>query len=125
MLNNLYQRFTRMNAGQNPVNASDVSDDMVTTPSAGFRYAAGVGTMVTGTLAVATGLASVTAFFANYNASGAGTGTSGQQLIIPTIVAGTGAVTVTAFYISAQGASGAIAAASGSTGAFSWFAIGT
>ena len=112
-----------MNAGQNPVNASDVSDDLVSTPSTGFRLAAGTGTMVTGTATIATGLTSVVAFAATFNASGAGTGTSGNQQIIG--VATTGSVVATAFYISAIGASGAIAAASGSTGTFTWFAVGT
>lgn len=123
MFNNLYQRWTRMNAGQNPVNASDVSDDLVSTPSSSYRITGGVATMVTGTATIATGLNSVVAFVAEFNASGAGTGTSGNQQIVG--VATTGSVVATAFYVSAVGASGAIAAASGSTGAFSWFAIGT
>ena len=123
MLNNLYQRWTRMNAGQNPVNASDVSDDIVTTPSTAFRFAAGTGTMVTGTATIATGLTSVVAFVADFTSSGAGTGTSGNQQIY--YAATTGSVLATAFYISAVGASGAVAAASGSTGTFAWFAVGT
>ena len=123
MLNNLYQRFTRMNAGQNPVNASDVSDDIVSTPSTSFRIAAGTATMVTGTVTIATGLVSVAGFVAEFNASGAGTGTSGNQQIVG--VATTGSVLATAFYVSAIGASGAIAAASGCTGTFSWIAFGS
>ncbi len=123
MLNNLYQRWTRMNAGQNPVNASDVSDDIVTTPSASFRIAAGTGTMVTGTATIATGLTSVVGFLANFSSSGAGTGTSGNQEIY--YAATTGSVLCTAFYVSAVGASGAVAAASGCTGSFAWLAIGT
>ena len=123
MLNNLYSRFLRMQGGQNPVNASDVSDDLVSTPSTAFRLAAGTGTMVTGTATIATGLTTVVAFEANFTSSGAGTGTSGNQVIY--YAATTGSVLATAFYVSAVGASGAVAAASGSTGTFTWLAVGT
>lgn len=122
--NNLYNRFMRLQGGgSSSITPTDSQDDLVSTPSAGPRLAAGTATMVTGTVTIATGLANVVAFFAEFNASGAGTGTSGNQQIIGTIT--TGSVLATAFYVSAIGASGAIAAASGSTGTFSWLAFGS
>jgi len=121
MLNNLYQRWTRMNAGQNPVNASDVSDDLVSTPSVGFRQACGTGTLVSGAATIATGLTSIIDFQAAVNVQPNGTGAVSPQLLVG--VATTGSVAVTAYYISSV--TGATTISSGSSGTFTWCANGT
>lgn len=119
---NLYSRFTRMQNSQNPVNAADVSDDLVSTPSAsGPRIAAGIATLVTGTVTIATGLNNIVSFDANVSTQPNGTGTASPQILVPTIT--TGSVVVTAYYISSI--TGATSAANTSTNAISWMAFGS
>lgn len=91
--------------------------------SSGNKYAAGVGTFVTGTLLIATGLAGVLSFQATLttNPSGA-TAAASAQLIVATITGTTGAVTATAYSITSV--TGAVTAANTATGSFSWVAIG-
>lgn len=123
MLNNLYQRFTRMQAGQNPVNASDVSDDLVTTPSASFRIAAGSGAFVSGSATIATGLNSVLSFAATLNGpTGFATGaTEISDTIVSSITTGSVVVkgTFNAFV------TGAATVSVSGTGGFFWVAYGT
>ena len=122
MLNNLYQRWTRMNAGQNPVNASDVSDDIVTTPSTGaFRQAVGTASLVSGAATIATGLNTVTDFQAAVNVQPNGTGAVSPQILVGVVT--TGSVAVTAYFISSV--TGATTIASGSSGTFTWCANGS
>jgi len=90
----------------------------------GAKIAGGSGVLVAGTLVVATGLAGVKGFSANMSGSPVGTGAAGGQVLFVTATSATGAVTVDAFYISTIGASGALVAATGSTGTFLWTAFG-
>jgi hypothetical protein len=123
MLNNLYQRFTRMNAGQNPVNASDVSDDLMSTPSAAFRQAAGSGSLVSGTATIATGLNSVLSFNTILNGpTGFATGaTEVSDIVVSSIT--TGSVVVKGTFNSFV--TGAATISVSGTGGFFWQALGT
>lgn len=121
---NLYARFMRMNNGQNPVNAADVSDDIVSTPSAsGPRVAAGTGTLVSGAATIATGLTSVTTFIGTMKgATGFATGaTEVSGLNVSSIT--TGSVVVNGVFNSF--ATGAATISVSGTGTFTWIAFGT
>lgn len=87
-----------------------------------FRTAAGTGTLVSGTVVIATGLATVVGFGTTLAGTGArATGaTEVAQLTVTSIT--TGAVSVTGMYSTA--AATWVASASG-TSAFYWLAIGT
>lgn len=91
--------------------------------ASGSKYAAGVGTFVTGTLLIATGLAGVLSFQATLttNPSGA-TAAASAQLVVATFTGTTGAVTATAYSITTI--TGAVTAANTATGSFAWVAIG-
>lgn len=120
---NLNQRVTRLNQGINPINASDASDDILSTPSAsGPRYAAGSGTLVSGTVAIATGLNSVASFTATLVGTGAtATGaTEVERLVVASIT--TGSVTVNGSYHSGTAAV-CVQSVSG-TASFYWSAFG-
>lgn len=93
---------------------------MMGVTTSGARVAGGTGALVTGTLAVVTGLTTVLSFTCSPTAQPTGTGVNSDQILVPTWATGT--VTVTAFSVSSV--TGATIAASGSTGAFSWLAIG-
>jgi len=123
MLNNFYQRYLRMQGNQNPVNASDVSDDLLSTPSAAFRQAAGSGTLVSGTATIATGLNSVLSFNTILNGpTGFATGaTEVSDIIVASITTGSVIVkgTFNAFV------TGAATISVSGTGGFFWQAMGT
>jgi hypothetical protein len=87
------------------------------------KVAGGSGALVSGASVVATGLASVLGF--SWNIVGA-TGTGAANAQLPTITSiTTGAVTITAYYVSTIGASGATVIASGSAASYYWTAVGT
>lgn len=88
-----------------------------------YKFAAGVGTLVTGTLSVATGLAGVVAFTANPTGQPTGTGAASHQILVPTFTGTTGAVTVTGYAVTSV--TGATTVNSTSTGSFAWSAFGT
>jgi hypothetical protein len=117
-----YQRFLRMQGGY-PIAAPEATDDLVTTPGTnGFRMAAGTATLVSGTVAVATGLNSVVAFTANViKATGAATGAAEVTSIWVGAIT-TGSVTVTGSFNSFVTGS-ATPSASG-TASFYWVAFG-
>ena len=120
---NLQQRLTAMNSGRVNNFAAEVSDDLISTPTAAsYRVAAGTGTLVTGAVIIATGLNTVQSFTASLSRStGAATGaTEVNTLYIGSIT--TGAVTVTGAYAAATGVT--IVSASG-TSVFYWIAFGT
>lgn len=89
----------------------------------GVKMAAGTGTLVTGTVTIATGLTSVLAFTANISGTGAKTtgATEVSQLQVASIT--TGAVIVQGFYNSPT--TGAMTISASGTAAFYWTAIGT
>ena len=91
--------------------------------ASGFRFAAGTGSLVTGTLVVATGLTTVLAFAPVLNGTGASaTGaTEVDTLLVSSIT--TGAVTVQGAYHSGTAAV-QLASVSG-TATFYWIAVGT
>ena len=91
--------------------------------ASGFRYAVGTGTLVTGSVIVATGLATVLAFNATvYGATGFATGaTEVDRIIVGSIT--TGAVTVTGAFNSF--ATGAATLSASGTATFYWLAFGT
>ena len=116
-------RAIQGNAGQN---ASDVSDDLVSTPSSsGPRVAAGTGTLVTGAVVVATGLATVTAFTASVKEPATGTYTTGANEVHSINVKSitTGAVSVDGVFNSL--ATGAATVSVSGTATFYWIAFGT
>ncbi len=130
---NLYSRWMRMNQSSNPLNASDVADlvdtsaglsqlsavkDVTNTGAGKFVY--GTGTLVTGTLTIATTLTTVQGAVVVPAAQPTGTGAASDQILVPTWV--TGALTVTAYSITSI--TGATAAANTSTGAFAYLAFG-
>lgn len=90
--------------------------------TSGARVAAGTGTLVSGTVAIATGLTSVLAFSASLIGTGAtATGaTEVERLVVASIT--TGAVTVNGSYHSATAAV-SVQSVSG-TAAFYWVAVG-
>lgn len=88
--------------------------------ASGARVAGGTGTLVTGTAAITTGLTTVLSFTCSQTTQPTGTGVNSDQILVPTWATGT--VTVTAYSVSTI--TGATIAASGSTGSFSWIAIG-
>jgi hypothetical protein len=90
--------------------------------ASGAKFAAGVGTLVTGTLAVATGLTSVLGFSLTPTSNTGGTGTASNPILFGVVTTGT--IAVSAYYVSTIGASGAIAAAVTATGNFTWTAVG-
>ena len=122
---NFYQRFNRMQQGGTP-NAQEsisASDDLISTPSAGYRVAAGTGTLVSGTVAIATGLNSVVGFVANViKSTGAATGAAEVNSIWAGAIT-TGSVVVTGSFNSFVTGS-ATPSASG-TASFYWIAFGT
>ena len=85
------------------------------------KIVGGTGALVTGTLLIATGLSQITAAWASQREQPTGTGTASMQILVPTWA--TGGLTVTAYSVASV--TGGTAAASTSTGAFSWGAIGT
>ena len=91
--------------------------------ASGFRYAVGTGTLVSGTVAVATGLATVLAFNATvYGATGFATGaTEVSRIIVGTIT--TGSVVVTGAFNSYT--TGADTLSASGTATFYWLAFGT
>ena len=95
----------------------------VSLSTSGFRFTAGTGTCVSGTVVVATGLATVLGFVATLEGTGAtATGaTEIDTLFVSSIT--TGAVTVAGSYHSATAAVQVVSTASSST--FRWFALGT
>ena len=93
----------------------------VAATGSGARLAAGSGALVSGVLAITTGLTTVLGFSCNPSTA-TGTGVVAPQILVPTWATGT--VTVTAYYVSTIGASGALAAASGSSGGITWTAVG-
>ena len=94
----------------------------VATSTSGARFAAGTGTLVSGTVIVATGLTSVLSFAASLSGTGAAaTGaTEVTELFVASIT--TGAVTVNGSYHSATAAVN-VQSVSG-TSAFYWVAVG-
>jgi hypothetical protein len=132
--NNLYSRFIRMqsNSGIGVADTADLVDTNsglsqisavkdVTNTGAG-KIAFGTGTLVSGTVVVATGLTACTAFFATLQGTGASSSgvTETSEIVVSSIT--TGAVTVTGSYNAATGVR--IASASGTT-VFYWMAYGT
>ena len=95
----------------------------VSLSTSGFRMAAGTGTLASGTVVVATGLATVLGFTGIL--SGTGATASGATEVDSVVVASitTGAVTVNGQYHAAEAATG-VQSVSG-TSAFYWFAVGT
>lgn len=90
--------------------------------ASGFRFAAGTGALVTGTLVVATGLTSVLAFSTSLSGTGAGATGATETVTIRVSSITTGAVSVVGSYQGATGTS--IVSASGAE-TFYWIAIGT
>ena len=84
------------------------------------KIAGGTGALVTGALSFASGLTTIVSAWANPAAQPTGTGTASMQILVPTWA--TGALTVTAYSVASV--TGGTAAASTSTGAFTWGAIG-
>ena len=120
---NLQQRLTRMDQGRT-VNVSEVGDDLVSSAtSTAFRVAMGTGTLVSGTVAVATGLNTVVAFVATISGStGFATGvTEVSGIKVGSIT--TGSVTVTGTFNSYV--TGAATLSASGTGVFNWLAFGT
>lgn len=93
------------------------------TPATAYKIANGTGTLVSGTVVVATGLATVASFVASMIGTGAtATGaTEAERIVVVSIT--TGAVTVNGSYHSATAAV-MVQSVSG-TAAFHWIAIGT
>ena len=91
--------------------------------ASGFRTAVGTGTLVSGTVVVATGLTSVLGFVGTvYGATGFATGaTEVSRIIVGSIT--TGAVTVTGAYNSYTTGADTLSAAGSAT--FYWLAFGT
>jgi hypothetical protein len=130
---NLYNRWQRVNGSGNPVNASDQADLVdtnqglaqlsalkdVTNTGAG-KIVAGTGALVTGALTIATGLTTINNAVVSPAAQPTGTGTASMQILVPTWV--TGALTITAYSVSSV--TGATAAATTSTGTFSYICYG-
>lgn len=123
MLNNFYQRYVRMNAGQNPVNASDVSDDLACTPSTNFRVANGTATLVSGAVVVATGLNTITAFIGTVKTATGFTPGATEAAWVTMVSSTTGAATVNGLYANAT--TGATTVSVSGTAAFTWIAFGT
>lgn len=120
---NLYQRFIRMQGG-GPLNAPELSDDIITTPSSsGPRFAAGTATLVSGAVVVATGLNTVTSFTATLKtATGFSTGATEVSNFTVVSIA-TGAVTVNGLFNAF--ATGAATVSVSGTATFNWLAFGT
>mgnify|MGYP001607975796 CR=1 FL=1 len=119
---NLAQRWARLQRGVAlPIEASD---DLVSTPTVGgYRFAAGTGTLVSGTVAVATGLNTVVGFSANVNRStGVATGVTEVNAIWVGSIT-TGSVTVTGSFNSFV--TGAATLSASGTSSFYWIAFGT
>ena len=91
------------------------------TSTSGAKFAAGTGTLVSGTVAIATGLTSVLSFSASLQGTGASSSgvTEVAELVVSSIT--TGSVTVVGSYNAATGVR--IASVSG-TSAFYWIAVG-
>lgn len=133
---NLYARWMRMNNGVAPPTAADLAD-LVDTSSAfsqvpaiqtatgasGVRVAHGTGSLVTGTVIVATGLSTVVAFA--YSIVGTGATVTGatevERLTVSSIT--TGAVSVAGSYHS--GTAAVMVPSASGTATFYWIAIGT
>lgn len=92
----------------------------VSATGSGARLAAGSGALVSGTATITTGLTSILGFSIDNTSQPTGTGVASAQILQASWT--TGAVTVTAFSISSV--TGATIAASGSSGSFTWVAIG-
>ncbi len=141
--NNLYSRWMRMNSQISPLNASDTADLLDSSSFAtqapfvssltgtggvtfsGAKVVGGTGVLVSGTLAVVTGLTSITSFQATQSgAPQLATGDKSVQSLGIVISGGTG--TVTAYYATvASAGSGTMLAATGSSGSFTWLAFGS
>lgn len=91
--------------------------------TSGVRLAAGTGTLVTGTLIVATGLSTVLGFVANLVQTGATSSGAAEAESISVVSITTGAVSVVGRYHSATAAI-SLQSASG-TAQFYWLALGT
>ena len=127
---NLQQRWERMSAGKVLAIGTEVDDELVSTPtlvaagSTGYRVAMGTGTLVSGTVAVATGLRSVAAFTASVSRTTSATGSGAgevNQIWVGSIT--TGSVTVTGSYNNTT--TGAATLAASGTSSFYWLAVGT
>mgnify|MGYP001575081080 CR=1 FL=1 len=120
---NLAQRWARLQAGSS-LTAVEAGDDLVSTPTVGgYRFAAGTGTLVSGTVAVATGLNTVVGFSANVNRStGVATGVTEVNAIWVGSIT-TGSVTVTGSFNSFV--TGAATLSASGTSSFYWIAFGT
>ena len=121
---NLQQRLTAMNSGRVNNFEAEVSDDLISTPTAAsYRVAAGTGTLVTGSVVVATGLNTVLAFTASVSRStGYATGATEVNIINVGSIT-TGAVTCTGAYNSYT--TGAATLSASGTSVFYWIAFGT
>ena len=92
-----------------------------TTPT--LRMACGSGALVTGSLVIATGLATIVGFSATLNSVPTGTGTNSNQILVGTFT--TGSATVQAYSVNSVTGGTVIATGSAATGAFYWLAFGT
>ena len=120
---NLAQRWARLQRGVAlPIEASD---DLVSTPTVGgYRFAAGTGTLVSGTVAVATGLNTVVGFSANVSRTTTSTGAgAGETAAIWVGAITTGSVVVSGAFHSAT--TGAATVGASGTSSFYWIAFGT
>lgn len=112
-------RLTRVRQGID--GGADIFE--LATSGAGPKFAAGTGTLVSGTVVIATGLTTVTAFSCLLNSTGntAAGATESESVKVTSIT--TGAVTVGNLFHSAT-ASVSVSGASG-TASFYWIALGT
>ena len=137
----LYDRYRQMQGAVNAPSASDSADlvdvsstqtltnkvayirDQTNSGASNRLMAYGTGTLVTGSVVVATGLSTVTAFVATqYGATGFATGaTEVDRVQVSSIT--TGAVTVMGIYDSFV--TGAATLSNSGTATFYWIAIGT
>ena len=90
--------------------------------ASGFRFAAGTGALVTGTLVVATGLATVLSFAAALSGTGNGASGATETVTIRVSSITTGAVSVVGSY---QGATGTSIVSAAGEETFYWLAVGT
>ena len=138
----LYDRWRQMNQATSAPSASDSADlvdvsstqtltnkvgylvDKTNATASGRTIAYGSGALVTGSLVVATGLATVVGFSATLLNQPTGTGTNSNQLLAATSIT-TGAVTVTSYSVSSVTGATTVSTGSAATGSFSWIAIGT
>ena len=122
---NLQQRWTRLQNGTLQAFATEVSDDLVSTPTTGtgWRVAMGTGALASGTVAVATGLSTVLSFTADVSRTTTATTGAAEvnQIWIGAIT--TGSVVVTGAFNSFV--TGAATVSASGTSSFYWLAVGT